>query len=70
MILQLVPLQALQALIKFVQSPEVMAKNKTTATLRSVDDFILAVDDETKRDDSYELIKIFKSVTGEQPFAG
>lgn len=42
-----------------------MAKNKTTATEKSVDSFISTVDDETKRDDSYELINIFKSVTGE-----
>ena len=42
-----------------------MAKNKTTATTQSVDKFISQVEDETKRDDSYELIKIFKSVTGE-----
>jgi len=42
-----------------------MAKNKTTATQQSVDSFISTVEDETKRDDSYELIKIFKSVTKE-----
>ena len=42
-----------------------MAKNKTTATVQSVNDFISSVDDETKRDDSFELVKIFKSVTGE-----
>ena len=42
-----------------------MAKNKTTATVQSVNDFISAVDDETKRDDSFELVKIFKGVTGE-----
>ncbi|GHM99396.1 hypothetical protein WSM22_08860 [Cytophagales bacterium WSM2-2] len=41
------------------------SKNKTAATTKSVDDFIAAVDDEAKRDDSYELIKIFKDVTGE-----
>src|SRR5882762_10977845 len=42
-----------------------MVKNKTAATTQSVNDFISAVDDETKRDDSFELVKIFKSVTGE-----
>ncbi|HTH57155.1 MAG TPA: DUF1801 domain-containing protein [Cyclobacteriaceae bacterium] len=42
-----------------------MAKNKTTATVKSVDRFISTLDDETKRDDTYELIKIYKSVTGE-----
>ena len=43
-----------------------MAKNKTTSTLQSVDSFISAVEDETKRDDSYELVKIFKNVTKEE----
>jgi hypothetical protein len=43
-----------------------MAKTKTTVTANSVDNFISKVEDETKRDDSYELIKIFKSVTGEE----
>lgn len=42
-----------------------MAKNKTTTTTVSVESFISKVEDETKRDDSHELIKIFKSVTGE-----
>ena len=42
-----------------------MAKNKTTSTENSVDSFIATVDDETKRDDSHELIKIFKSITKE-----
>jgi len=43
-----------------------MAKNKTIATSQSVEQFISKVEDETKRDDSYELIKIFKSATGEE----
>ena len=43
-----------------------MAKNKTTATEISVDSFIATVDDETKRDDSHELVKIFRSVTKEE----
>lgn len=42
-----------------------MAKTKTIATSVSVESFISKVEDETKRDDSHELIKIFKSVTGE-----
>lgn len=40
-----------------------MAKNKTAATTKSVDDFIANLDGETKRDDAYALIKIFKSIT-------
>lgn len=41
-----------------------MAKNKTVATSKSVDDFIASLDSETKRDDCYALIKIFKNITG------
>jgi hypothetical protein len=41
-----------------------MAKNKTVATTKSVDDFIADLESETKRDDAYDLIKIFKSITG------
>ncbi|WP_337966673.1 DUF1801 domain-containing protein [uncultured Flavobacterium sp.] len=45
-----------------------MAKNKTTETENNVDDFISAfVEDETKRKDSYELIKIMQEVTGFEP---
>jgi len=41
-----------------------MAKNKTAATTKSVDDFIASLDSEAKRDDAHELIKIFKVITG------
>jgi hypothetical protein len=45
-----------------------MAKNKTTETENNVDDFISAfVEDETKRKDSFELIKIMREVTGFEP---
>ncbi|OXA80430.1 protein of unknown function (DU1801) [Flavobacterium aquidurense] len=45
-----------------------MAKNKTTETETSVLDFINTfVDDETKRNDSFELIKIMQKVTGFEP---
>lgn len=45
-----------------------MAKNKTTETETSVIDFINTfVDDETKRNDSFQLIKIMQSVTGFEP---
>jgi hypothetical protein len=45
-----------------------MAKNKTTETESSVIDFISAfVDDETKRKDSFELIRIMQEVTGFEP---
>ena len=41
-----------------------MAKNKTTETLKSVDAFINAIPDETKRKDSFQIIKLMKSITG------
>jgi hypothetical protein len=45
-----------------------MAKNKTTETENNVEDFISAfVEDETKRKDSFELIKIMQEVTGFEP---
>lgn len=43
-----------------------MAQNKTAATQQSVETFISRVEDETKRDDSHELLKIFKGATGEE----
>jgi hypothetical protein len=44
-----------------------MAKNKTSQTANSVAAFIDKVEDEGKRDDSYKLIEIFKSITGHDP---
>jgi Domain of unknown function (DU1801) len=45
-----------------------MAKNKTTETESSVVDFIHAfVEDETKRNDAFELIKIIQEVTLFEP---
>lgn len=44
-----------------------MAKNKTEFTNSDVTNFIEAIDDEIKRDDSYYLIKLMESVTGEPP---
>jgi hypothetical protein len=40
-----------------------MAKNKTTETESSVDDFINNVADETKRNDCFELIKLISKQT-------
>src|SRR5687768_8342737 len=45
-----------------------MAKNKTTKTEQSVDDFIKAVESETKRDDSRRLMDIMTQLTGEKPY--
>ena len=39
-----------------------MAKNKTNATAKSVNDFISTIDNELKRDDAYALIKIYQSI--------
>ncbi len=44
-----------------------MAKIKTTETLKSVDEFINAVADETKRNDSFRIIELMKKQTGFEP---
>ena len=44
-----------------------MAKIKTTQTDHSVTEFINNVDKEVKRNDSFKLIEIFKSITGQDP---
>lgn len=40
---------------------------KTKPTVVSVDDFINKIEDEQKRNDCFELIKIMKKATGEDP---
>ena len=44
-----------------------MAKNKTTETANDVNEFISSVADETKRDDSFRLIEIFRNLTDVDP---
>lgn len=44
-----------------------MAKNKTTETQNSVIDFINTVEDVTKRNDSFELVKLMQEQTGFEP---
>jgi len=44
-----------------------MAKNKTTETLLSVNDYINALKDEIKRKDSFTLIEQIKKQTGLEP---
>lgn len=44
-----------------------MAKNKTTETTHSVTHFINTVEDEVKRKDAFELLKIMQEVTGFEP---
>jgi hypothetical protein len=44
-----------------------MAKNKTTYTKNSVTEFGDKIENEAKRDDSFQLIEIYKSITGFEP---
>jgi len=44
-----------------------MPKNKTTETPASVEDFINAVPDETKRKDSFKIIEMMEEVSGQPP---
>lgn len=44
-----------------------MAEVKTKKNNASVEDFINAIPDERKREDSKELLKIYKEATGENP---
>ncbi len=44
-----------------------MAEPKTQKNNASVTDFIDSVEDEQKRKDAHELLKIFEKITGEKP---
>lgn len=44
-----------------------MAKNKTTETENSITDFINAVENQQKRDDSFKLLEIMRDVSGHDP---
>lgn len=44
-----------------------MAKIKTTETAKDVNEFISKVTDETKRDDSFRMIDIFRKITDADP---
>ncbi len=41
-----------------------MAKNKTTETTISVTGYVNAIDDQVKREDSFKIIELMKSVSG------
>ncbi len=43
-----------------------MAKIKTTVTEVDVTEFIQKVDNEVKRKDSFQLVEIFKSISGHE----
>lgn len=44
-----------------------MAKNKTTATDKSVDAFLNAIKDETRRGDCFILVELLKKITKQEP---
>ncbi|MTI39751.1 DUF1801 domain-containing protein [Fulvivirga lutimaris] len=44
-----------------------MSENKTKETDLSVTDFINSIDDETKRNDSHNLVKLMQEITGSEP---
>lgn len=44
-----------------------MAELKTKPTNESADDFVAAVNSDTKREDSQRLLALFRKVTGEEP---
>lgn len=44
-----------------------MAENKTKETDNSVEDFINAVENERKRQDSFELVRLFEEISGFGP---
>lgn len=44
-----------------------MAETKTKKTQASVDEFLAAIDDETKQGDARALVRLLKKVTGEKP---
>ncbi|WP_373523799.1 DUF1801 domain-containing protein [Aquiflexum sp.] len=44
-----------------------MTENKTKETDRSVEDFINTVEDQKKRQDSFELVKLFQGVSKSKP---
>ncbi len=43
------------------------AKNKTTETDASVDDFIDSIEDEQKRSDAKKILRMMEEITGETP---
>src|SRR5688572_26280821 len=44
-----------------------MAELKTKKTAASVEEFILSVDDETRRDDCFTVLRLMKSITKTEP---
>ena len=44
-----------------------MAELKTKLTNASADDFVAAINSDTKREDSQKLLALFRKVTGEEP---
>jgi hypothetical protein len=44
-----------------------MAENKTKTTDADVEEFILKVDNDIRREDSFRLVEIFRSISGFEP---
>ncbi len=44
-----------------------MGKNKTTVTEKSVNDFLNALKDETRRKDCFSLVELLKKITKQEP---
>jgi hypothetical protein len=44
-----------------------MAEPKTKVTDASVEDFINSVENDTRREDAFEILEIYKRVTGLEP---
>jgi hypothetical protein len=44
-----------------------MAENKTKTTDANVEEFILKVDNDIRREDSFRLVELFKSISGFEP---
>jgi hypothetical protein len=50
-----------------IREEDFVSQNKTVETDASVAEFINAVDDDVKREDSWKLVEIMQQVTGEPP---
>jgi hypothetical protein len=44
-----------------------MAENKTKTTDANVEEFILKVDNDTRREDSFRIVELFQSISGFEP---
>ena len=54
-------------LLRYVGYNEAMSTNKTVANSLSVEDFIASLSSEEQKNDSLQLISLFRKVTGDEP---